>query len=139
MATDYPIEITDPDGSVRIAGLADFTDPDNAPSGGPPFTCPVGDDQVILQDNSDNTLIAGGEDSGGARLVSIDGNSTVSATDGGGALLSGPGASVGASSAGVQVIGPVGFYNTTPVAQPAAPVTLGDVIDALQALGLVGT
>lgn len=31
MATDYPIEITDPDGSVRIAGLADFTDPDNQP------------------------------------------------------------------------------------------------------------
>lgn len=36
MATDYPIEITDPDGSVRLAGLADFTDQDNQPGGPPP-------------------------------------------------------------------------------------------------------
>lgn len=33
----------------------------------------------------------------------------------------------------------VGFYGTTPVAQAAAPVTLGDVIAALKALGLVAT
>lgn len=39
MATDYPIEITDPDGSVRIAGLADFIDPDNAPL--PPGALPA--------------------------------------------------------------------------------------------------
>jgi hypothetical protein len=31
----------------------------------------------------------------------------------------------------------VGFFGATPVVQPAAPVTLGDVIAALQALGLV--
>ncbi len=31
----------------------------------------------------------------------------------------------------------VGFYGTAPVAKPATPVTLGDVIAALQALGLV--
>lgn len=37
MATDYPIEITDPDGSVRIAGIADFTDPDNQPAAGDLF------------------------------------------------------------------------------------------------------
>jgi hypothetical protein len=33
----------------------------------------------------------------------------------------------------------LGFYGATPVAQQAAPVTLGDVIAALQALGLVAT
>lgn len=31
----------------------------------------------------------------------------------------------------------IGFNGVTPVTQPAAPVTLGDVIAALQALGLV--
>jgi hypothetical protein len=34
---------------------------------------------------------------------------------------------------------PLGFFGATPVAQPAAPVTLGDVIAALKALGLVAT
>lgn len=33
MATDYPIEIDDVGGGVRIAGLANFTDPGNAPAG----------------------------------------------------------------------------------------------------------
>lgn len=33
----------------------------------------------------------------------------------------------------------VSFFGVSPVSQPAAPVTLGDVIAALQALGLVGT
>ena len=31
----------------------------------------------------------------------------------------------------------LGFYGVTPVAQPAAPTTLAEVIAALQALGLV--
>jgi hypothetical protein len=31
----------------------------------------------------------------------------------------------------------LGFYGQTPAAQPATPVTLGDVIAALQTLGLV--
>jgi hypothetical protein len=33
----------------------------------------------------------------------------------------------------------LGFYGATAVAQPAAPVTLGDVIAALKTLGLVST
>jgi hypothetical protein len=33
----------------------------------------------------------------------------------------------------------LGFFDTAPVAQPAAPVTLADVIAALQTLGLVAT
>lgn len=53
MATDYPIEITDPDGSVRIAGLADFTDPDNQPVGPtgptPPFKPDAGDALPIAE------------------------------------------------------------------------------------------
>lgn len=33
----------------------------------------------------------------------------------------------------------IGFFNATPVVQPAAPTTLADVIAALKALGLVAT
>jgi hypothetical protein len=40
---------------------------------------------------------------------------------------------------GIQLVGDLGFYGATPVAQPAAPVTLADVIAALQALGLVAS
>lgn len=47
------------------------------------------------------------------------------------------------STLGVQVQantpGNLGFYGATPVTRPAAPVTLGDVIAGLQALGLFAT
>lgn len=52
MATDYPIEITDPDGSVRIAGLADFTDPDNQPAApNTPFK-PAAEGSVTVVENA---------------------------------------------------------------------------------------
>ena len=56
MATDYPIEITDPDGSVRIAGLADFIDPDNAPA---PTPNQPGAGQVFTQDADPGAVGAG--------------------------------------------------------------------------------
>lgn len=49
--------------------------------------------------------------------------------------IPGPGGT--AIAAGIGEL--LGFFNTAPVAQPAAPVTLADVIAALQTLGLVAT
>lgn len=114
MATDYPIEITDPDGSVRIAGLADFTDPSNAPASAA-SALPPG----WSADGSD--LDAGGN--------SLEGVATVTAQALHGAALS----VTGNVSADATTLG---FFGVTAVTQQPTPVLLTDVIALLQAYGL---
>ena len=56
-------------------------------------------------------------------------------TDGSGITLE---SSLGAVKIGSTSASKVGFFGAAPVVQPGAPATLGDVIAALTALGLVG-
>lgn len=88
---------------------------------------------------------------GGAAVSNAAGQGLSISAAGHISLIGGPGQSVGLQSDGgisiVQVdengvnvaAAAVGFFGKSPVARPAAPVTLGDVIAALQALGLVAT
>lgn len=132
MSGPFPIKITGNDGIGMVDGEADFPDPANHPtSNDAPFKCAVGADVVMLEDHTGATILVGGEDSAGIHV-----NGTVEAT-------------VAVETATLFASGPVdlcagptdplGFYGAAGVAQPAAPITLGDVIAALKALGLVAT
>lgn len=72
-------------------------------------------------------------DSGGGFYVTVTGESSLTMDAAGGVEL------VSSDAAGyISINGSaLGFFGVTPVAQPATPTTLADVIAALQALGLV--
>lgn len=59
MATDYPIEIDDVGGGVRIGGIANFTDPDNQPASGPPFPAAATGFTSFFVDSPDGDPISG--------------------------------------------------------------------------------
>lgn len=136
MATDYPIEITDPDGSVRIAGLADFTDQDNQPQ-------PAGPTAPFIPDHSGGDVVVV-EKFGGATVLDYnddDDRFNVNTTLKCNALVQ---AQVGFTAAGEIDLGAsptdtIGFFGKAAAVQQAAPVTLGDVIALLQVFGLAAS
>jgi hypothetical protein len=107
-------------------------------------------DAVSFDGNADASSTAsaagdGNADASSTAFAAGDGNATVSnfaEADGAGLATADITAFSHAHTAGMKAEADatsarIGFFGATPVARPAAPVTLGDVIAALKALGLV--
>lgn len=55
--SSYPAEFSDETGAVRLNGSLDFTDPDNQPAVGPPFSAAASGDSVLWKDSPDGDPI----------------------------------------------------------------------------------
>lgn len=148
MATDYPIEITDPDGSVRIAGLADFIDPDNQP-GVVTTSETVGFGGAAPSDGS--TVNATWSHSSGAHLLDYTDPTAPTVIAAGIYLITGDAVmAVAVAATGAQIFllginGGFGNESTSPLDYlnladdsdaPAVPVVFTAYLDAGTALGL---
>lgn len=168
MATDYPLRITTDDGITSVTGTADFTDPDDQPTGSTPDV-PTGDSADIMIKTGDAadgnagdiTLQAGNGSGSGSQGGSIifqpgtgaDSNGEVDFNDADGVniekiengawylTVNGSDRDFYADANGSQVTrtgGKLGFFGATPVVIPTVPVTTPLPQDIIDALLLLG-
>ena len=116
-----------------------ITSPITGPLGGSIGFLPDGsdDDVVIKISTANGTVFQVVDESNFVFIEAAGGFETALAAPAGGNLFLTSAA--GATRIAVSAGGNLGFFGQAPAAQPAAPVTLGDVIAALQTLGLVAT